>query len=96
MATQIEIQNYIACRDESELENKMFFRSATYWSNLSLSQKKAEAVRKLELEEADLSNCPDCGCQDIDVQDGFPGETFWVCPRCGKIIASDFDYSSIE
>lgn len=41
------------------------------------------------------SRCP-CGCREFKYVSGYPGETFQVCDRCGKVIDTDFDVKAVE
>lgn len=79
------------------MENISFYRtSKTYWSSLTSKQKENIAIEKLTFEDSDLETCPDCGSNEIIEREGFLGETFWVCSKCGKVVATDFDYSEID
>lgn len=42
------------------------------------------------------SRCRSCGSTEIQDVDGFPGETLYVCCKCGDVVGGSFDRSAIE
>jgi hypothetical protein len=39
--------------------------------------------------------CRKCGCEEVEYQSGFPGETFIICAECKEIISEEFNESAI-
>jgi hypothetical protein len=42
------------------------------------------------------SRCRKCGCRELDEAAGFPGETLYICVRCGAIVATELNLAAIE
>ena len=43
-----------------------------------------------------FSKCKKCGCEEIRMVNGFPGETIFICDKCESFINSVFNKSAIE
>lgn len=39
--------------------------------------------------------CPKCCSRQIESAEGYPGETLYICVKCGTIIGCDFSLSAI-
>lgn len=44
---------------------------------------------------SERSRCPKCGCEELENQDGYPGEHFVVCSKCKEIVDTIFHESEI-
>ncbi len=42
------------------------------------------------------SRCKKCGSSRLEASDGYPGETLYICQKCGQICYCDFNRSAIE
>lgn len=77
--------------DEIELLAE-FFRAAGVNGGVQQLQR---IQRRIE-EEPYRRHAARCGCREFKCQKGMPGETFYVCAKCGDIAGFEFDRSVIE
>jgi hypothetical protein len=42
------------------------------------------------------SRCRKCGSREVEYQNGFPGEHFECCAKCGNVLSTHFNISEVE